>query len=291
MNAIIFGYNGQDGIYLKELLLENSIEVVTVSRKNADIICNIQDYNSVEKIIREKNPDFIFHFAANSTVSHSALFENNDAISNGTLNILESVFKNKLTSKVFISGSAMQFSNNGTPINELTPFEPSSPYSVARIHSVYLARYYRNYCGLKTYVGYFFNHDSPMRTERHFNQKIVQAVLRIANGSKEKPDLGDLSIKKEFNFAGDFMKAVWCLVNQEDVHEVVIGSGVTNSLQDWVEYCFKKKGLNWKDYITGEQSFKNDYQCLVSDPSLLMSLGWKPSFDIAGLADLMLESK
>lgn len=288
MKALIFGSHGQDGHYLKKLLLSKSIEVVTVSRHEADIIGDVKDFSFVEQIIAKHAPIFIFHLAANSTVAHHAVFDNNDAISNGTVNILESVYRHKVACKVFLAGSAMQFKNEGAPISELTPFDPSSPYSVARIHSVYLARYYREHCGVQVYVGYLFNHDSPLRTERHFNQKIAQAAIRIKNGESLTLDLGDLSIRKEFNFAGDVVNAMWCLVNQNDKFEAVIGSGVTHSLQDWVEYCFKRLELNWKDYVVSQVPFKNDYKCLVSDPTLILSLGWKPQLSMEKLADLML---
>lgn len=288
MKALIFGFHGQDGHYLKKLLLSKSVEVVTVSRHEADIIGDVKDFSFVEEVIQKHVPNFIFHLAANSTVAHKAIFDNNNAVSNGTVNILEAVYRYKVACKVFLAGSAMQFKNEGTPINELTQFDPSSPYSVARIHSVYLARYYREHCSVRVYVGYLFNHDSPLRTERHFNQKIVQAAIRIKNGEHLTLDLGDLSIRKEFNFAGDVVEAMWCLVNQNDKFEAVIGCGVTHSLQDWVEYCFERLGLNWRDHVVSQVPFKNDYKCLVSDPSLMMSLGWRPRVSMEKLADLML---
>src|SRR5277367_2342099 len=108
----------------------------------------------------------------------------------------------------------MQFKNEGLPIDELTPFEASSPYSVSRIQSVYAARYYRSVFGLEVYTGYFFNHDSPLRAENHVNQKIAAAVKRIGAGSNEKLYLGNINVRKEFNYAGELVEAVWILVNQ-----------------------------------------------------------------------------
>ena len=175
MNVIVFGASGQDGYYLNELLQKQNINVIKVSRKIGDLIGNIADYSFVESIIKEYQPKYIFHFAANSTTHHRALFENHESISTGTLNVLEAVRLHCPATKVFLSGSAMQFKNEGFPISEQTPFEASSPYSVARIQSVYAARYYRDKFGLKVYVGYFFNHDSPLRTEQHVNQKIASS--------------------------------------------------------------------------------------------------------------------
>lgn len=177
MRALIFGINGQDGYYLNQLLIANNIEVIGVSNFiDKWIRGDVSIFEFVEELIIKHKPEYIFHFAANSTTHHSALFDNHNAISTGTLNILECVKNYSPRSKVFLSGSAMQFKNEGLPIDEKTPFAASSPYSVARIQSVYAGRYYRDTFGLQVYVGYFFNHDNPLRIERHVNQKIAAAV-------------------------------------------------------------------------------------------------------------------
>ena len=142
--CIIFGASGQDGFYLDELLQKLHYSVIRISRKMGDLKGTIVDYLFVETIIKQLQPKYVFHFAANSTTHHRALFENHESISTGTLNVLEAVRLHCPTTKVFLSGSAMQFKNEGFPISEQTPFEASSPYSVARIQSVYAARYYRN---------------------------------------------------------------------------------------------------------------------------------------------------
>ena len=232
MKALIFGISGQDGYFLTELLRKKNIQIIGVSRSYGDLIGYVGDYSFVESILKHHQPNYIFHFAANSTTNHSALFDNHNAISTGTLNILECVRLHCPTAKVFLSGSAMQFKNKGVPIDEQTPFEASSPYSIARIQSVYAGRYYRSAFGLLVYFGYFFNHDSPLRSEKHVNQKIVSSVKRIANGSTEKLELGNIDVKKEFNYAGDIVEAVWVLVNQDTVFEAIIGSGDAHSIQE-----------------------------------------------------------
>ena len=287
-NCIIFGASGQDGYYLNELLQKQGINVIKISRKIGDLIGNIADYKFVEQVIKEYQPKFVFHFAANSTTHHRALFENHKSISTGTFNVLESVRLHCPTAKVFLSGSAMQFKNEGVPIHEQTPFEASSPYSVARIQSVYAARYYRNKFGLRVYVGYFFNHDSPLRTEQHVNQKIAQAAKRIAAGSDTKLTLGNIDVQKEFNYAGDVVEAVWKLVSQDIVFEAIIGSGKAYKILDWLEYCFTTMNLNWKEYVVLEQSYIPEYQILVSNPQLIISLGWEPKVDFYQLANKMM---
>ena len=290
MKAIIFGRNGQDGNFLSDLLTKINIEVIGVSRSSSEVIGDVADYETVSSLIKTHQPHYIFHFAANSTTQHTALFDNHRTISTGTINILESVRLFSPATKVFLSGSAMQFKNEGTPINEDTPFDANSAYSVARIHSVYAGRYYRITFSLKIYVGYFFNHDSQFRSEKHVNQKIVAAVKRISNGSTEKLEIGNSDVRKEFNYAGDMVEAVWTLVNQDDVFEAVIGSGEAYSIQEWTECCFNKMNLDWKEHVINKQDFIPEYNILVSNPSLLKEIGWKPTVDFYRLADIMMDS-
>ena len=287
--AIIFGASGQDGYYLGQLLKDRKIEHLKISRNGTDMKGDVGDFEFVKEIIRQYQPTHIFHFAANSTTKHYALFENHKSISTGTLNILESVKLYSTNAKVFISGSALQFRNIGLPIDEKTPFDPSSAYSVSRIDSVLSSRYYRKEFGLKIYIGYFFNHDSPLRTETHVNQKIVKAVNRINLGSDEKLKLGNIEVTKEFNYASDIVEAVWILINQDEIYEAVIGSGKDYSIKDWLEYCFSKTGKDWKLYTEQDKNFKPEYTTLVSNPNLIKSLGWKPKVGFKELADMMLK--
>ncbi|MFM7853736.1 MAG: GDP-mannose 4,6-dehydratase, partial [Flammeovirgaceae bacterium] len=193
MKALIFGVNGQDGFFLSKFLLSEGIEVLGVSRTNSKwILGSVADFNFVHNLIKKERAEYVFHLAANSTTNHHALFENNQTIIDGTINILEAVYRHSPHSKVFISGSGLQFQNRSLPIKETDPFNAASAYSFARISSVYAARYYRS-LGLKTYIGYFFNHDSPLRSDRHVNQKIVQTLKRIVNGSKENLELHDIT--------------------------------------------------------------------------------------------------
>ena len=292
MKAIIFGASGQDGYYLSQLLAKKKIEVIGVDRHSDQWINgDISDPGFVDNLIQKNNPDYIFHFAAISSTKHSVLFKNHEAIVTGTLNILESVKKYCPQCKVFLSGSALQFENDGSPIDETTPFNASSAYALARIQSIYAGRYYRDVFGTKVYIGYFFNHESPLRSKQFVSQQIISAAKRLVAGGGTSLELGNLEVKKEFNFAGDIMEAVWLLVNQDLISEVIIGSGQSYSIKDWVEYCFRKAGLNWKDYVIGKPGFVPEYKILVSNPKLIKSLGWKPKVDFYSLADMMMEDK
>lgn len=289
MKAIIFGINGQDGYYLSNILKDNKIEIIGVDIRGKNVIIgDISNFKFVEELVKKYKPDFIFHFAALSSTKHEALFANHKAISTGTLNILECVRLHSPNCRIFLSGTALQFKNIGQPIDENTPFDVKSAYAVSRVDSVYSARYFRDTFGLKVYVGYFFNHDSPRRPEQHVSQLVVKGIKKIRDGSAEKLEIGNMNIKKEFNFAGDIMEAIWILINQDKIFEAVIGSGDAHSLNEWIEYCFAKIGRDWKDYIVKKEGFVSEYEILVSDPSLIKSLGWKPRVNFSMLADMMM---
>ena len=288
MTALIIGANGQDGFYLTKLLKDQGISVVGVSRTGNFLRTDISQLNQALDLIRSHNPTYIFHLAANSTTRHDVWQENHEIICTGTLNILEALKQLGSDAKIFISGSGLQFKNQGRPISETDPFDPSSQYAVSRIHSTYAARYYRS-LGIKAYVGYFFNHDSPIRSEKHITKKITETVKRIANGSREKMEIGDISVKKEWGFAGDIVEGVWTLVQQEDIFEAVIGTGEAHSIAEWLDICFSKIDKKWEEYVTQLNNFKAEYKILVSDPTLIQTLGWKPKLSFEALADLMLK--
>jgi GDPmannose 4,6-dehydratase len=286
MTAIIFGADGQDGYYLTELLKEKGFAVIGITRKE-NAVYNITDHASVGKLIKDNQPGFVFHLAANSTTRHDALFENHQTIATGTLNILEAVKNFSFHTKVFISGSGLQFRNEGKPIKEADPFEARDAYSLSRIQSVYAARYYRT-LGIKSYVGYFFNHDSPRRTERHIAKKIAEAAKRIIRGSDEKIEIGDLSVVKEWTFAGDVVVGIWQFISQDKIYEMNISSGLGYSIRDWVKECFRIIGKDYKDYIIEKSDFISEYRTLVSDSSLIKSIGFEPLISFKQIAQMMI---
>jgi GDPmannose 4,6-dehydratase len=281
MKAIIFGAAGQDGIYLSALLKEKGYEVIGISRKETSSSIDISDYVAVAELIQQHQPSFVFHLAANSTTSHAT-------IATGTLNILEAVRLFSPASKVFISGSGLQFKNEGKPITETDEFEARDAYSVSRIQSVYAARYFRS-LGIKIYVGYFFNHDSPERTERHMTKRIAEAAKRIAAGSNEKLAIGDITAIKEYTYAGDIVNGIWTLVNQDTIFEANISSGKGYSIADWLDQCFTLINIDWQKHVVVNSDFVPAYQQLVSNPTLIFSLGWQPTVSFEELAKLMMK--
>ena len=287
LKALIFGISGQDGFYLSSLLKEKGIEVIGSSRTQG-IKGDIGDLFFVEYLIKAYSPDYIFHLAADSSTKHQYLFQNHNSISTGTINILESCRIYSPESRIFLAGSAMQFKNDGSPISESTPFSASSPYSLARIHATYAGRYYRDFFGMKIFTGFLFNHDSPLRSESHINQKIVKTAQRIKAGEKLKLEIGSTEVRKEFNFAGDIVEAIWTLVNQDQITECVIGSGTSYSIREWIESCFSIVELEWKDHVILLDKFVPEYQNLVSSPDLIRSIGWDPQISFENLAQRMM---
>jgi GDPmannose 4,6-dehydratase len=290
MKAIIFGANGQDGFYLSNLLKGENFEVLEVSRSGNMLRVDITDFNAIRTFIAQEQPAYVFHLAANSTTRHDALFENHATISTGTLNILEAVKTQSPHTKVFISGSGLQFVNKDAPIKETDDFEARDAYSIARIQSAYAARYYRS-LGIKTYVGYFFNHDSPRRTTRHVAQMIAADVLAIANGENRIIEIGDPTVKKEWTYAGDVVTAIWILVQQDAVFEATLGAGIGYSIQDYIEACFKCIGKIWQPHVAIKSGFKSEYRQLVSNPETIHKLGWQPTVNFEQLVTMMLTQK
>lgn len=288
-SIVIFGANSQDGYYLADLYRRRGCNVLGISRTGDWQRGDVASYEFVEEVVRSHRPDAIFNFAAKSTTHHEALFENHKTIGTGTINILEAVYRYCPMCKVFITGSGLQFVNKGLAIHETDPFDANSAYSVERIHSVYSARYYRT-LGLRVYVGYLFHHESPLRRPRHVSQKIVQAVKRIAAGSDEKLELGDISVEKEWTYAGDITAGMSVLVEQEQVYEAVIGSGETHTIEDWLNICFASVSMDWTEHVVIRSGFTTEYKRLFSKPETIHSLGWSPKVGFADLAKLMLQS-
>ena len=287
MKALIIGANGQDGFYLKKLLQQKDVDVISISRKGNFLHIDITNYTEFSQFIKKEQPDFIFHLAANSTTRHDAMFENHNTIATGTLNILEAVKEFSQHTKVFISGSGLQFLNKGNPIKETDLFAANDAYSISRIQSVYAARYFRS-LGIKVYVGYFFNHDSPLRTERHVTKMISETVKRIAAGSNERLKIGDMSVVKEWSYAGDIVKGIWLLVNQDKIFEANIGSGIGYSIKEWIEECFELRKIPFNGNVLQLEQFIPGYKILVSDNSIIKSLGYKPQVSLKELAKIML---
>lgn len=285
--AIIFGASGQDGFYLDKLLKKHNIEVKKSSR-NRFIKGNIGDFDFVNNLIKDAKPDYIFNFAASSNVDHSFIKQNFNSISNGTFNILESVCSLKLNkTKIFLSGSIFQFKNDNNPITENSPLDYSNHYSVLRNNSLYMSRYYRDILKLNIYFGFFCNHDSPLRSDKYVNSYIIKSLLDLKNNKINEFEVFNMKYFKEFNHAKDVVGAVWKLVNQEKINELIIGSGKSYSIQEWIDICSKIIDVNISKKIINNEK-NNLTKKVVSNPKKLFSIGFKPQLDIYDLANDMI---
>lgn len=289
MKALIFGANGQDGYYLAKACRQRAIEPIGVSRSGNWHKGDISSYEQVEQLICHHLPELIFHLAANSSTNHHVLWENHQTICTGTINLLEAVRLHCPNAKVFITGSGLQFVNEGKPISESDPFDASSAYALSRIQSTYAARYFRS-LGLQVYVGYLFHHESPLRKHHHVSKKVTSAVQKIADGKLKFLEMGDISVEKEWTFAGDVVEGILALIGQDAIYEAVIGSGIPLSIKNWLELCFDYVGLDWKQYVICQEGFVAEYSSLISNPETMHSLNWSPSVDLHSLAAIMMKS-
>ncbi len=288
MKAIIFGVNSQDGFYLSQILLKNNIEVVGVSRSIGNWIQgDVSDINLVSNLIKVNKPQYVFHLAANSSTSYSTLFENQETICKGVINILDTVKQHSPKAKVFITGSGVQFKNEGNPIKETDEFEGNSPYSICRIQSVYAARYFRG-LGVDVYVGYLFHHESPYRKATHISKLTTNFIKTLSKNPNNQLELGDIDVKKEWTFAMDIAEGIFTLVNQTNCYEACIGSGKVYSIKEWLECCFNVIGLSYQGFIKTKDGFKPEYNILVSNPTTINALGWQAKTSLNELAKIMM---
>ena len=287
--ALIFGAGGQDGFYLAELCRARGIIAVGVSRSPGDWLKgNVADYDFVESLVREHRPATIFQLAARSTTRHEALFDNHAAIATGTVNVLEAARLHAPEARIFLPGSGVMFRNEGRPISERDVFEASSPYALARIHAVHAARYYRT-LGLRVFVGHLFHHESPLRQPAHVSRMIADAARNAAAGNTAPIEIGDISVEKEWTFAGDVAAGMFTLIEQDKVFEAVIGSGRAYSIRQWLDACFGLVGRDWRECVRLRDDYVPEYRRLVSDPSTMQSLGWAPRVGFEELAAMMMK--
>ncbi len=286
--ALIFGAGGQDGHYLSLHCRERGITAVGCSRAAGNgPSCDVADYRQVDALMRAHRPDYIFQLAARSTTRHEALFENHAAISTGTLNVLEAARLHAPAARIFLPGSGVMFKNEGRPISERDEFAPSSPYAVARIHAVHAGRYHRS-LGQRVYIGHLFHHESPFRQPGHVSRMVADAARRAAGGDATPIEIGDITVEKEWTFAGDTVAGMFALIDQDDIFEAAIGSGETFTIERWLETCFALAGRNWRDHVKLRKDFVPEYRRLVADPATMRKLGWSPGVSFDQLAAMMM---
>ena len=296
--ALICGVSGQDGSYLAALLLSKGYAVFGTSRDaQGSSFANLrklgiqdqitflsmvpEDFRSVLVALRKSKPDEIYYLAGQSSVglSFEQPAETIQSITLGMLNMLEGCRMMDTQIKLYHAGSGECFGDTqGEPANEGTPFYPMSPYAVAKSSAYWLVNNYREAYGLFACTGILFNHESALRPERFVTQKIVRAVKRIAQGSTEKLKLGRLDIARDWGWAPEYVEAMWLMLQQEKPHDYVIATGVTISLEEFVQAAFAQAGLNWRDYVEQDPALFRPTDLAVgrADPAKAdRELGWK----------------
>jgi GDPmannose 4,6-dehydratase len=287
--ALICGVSGQDGSYLAQLLLCKGYSVFGTSRdvqgsgfinlKQLGINEQIQfismvpeDFRSVLVALRKSNPDEIYYLAGQSSVglSFEQPAETIQSITLGMLNILEGCRMMDKQIKLYHAGSGECFGDTqGKPANEQTPFSPMSPYAVAKSSAYWLVNNYRDAYGLFACTGILFNHESPLRPERFVTQKIIRGVKRIAQGSSEKLKLGRLDIARDWGWAPEYVDAMWRMLQHDQAQDFVIATGVTMTLEGFVNTAFEEANLNWQDHVIQDHSLFRPTDLAIgrADPS------------------------
>ena len=267
--ALIFGISGQDGAYLADLLLAKGYEVHGTSRDAemanfsslkalgiADRVdCHsaaLTDFRSTLQVIARVEPDEIYNLAGQSSVglSFQQPVETLESIAVATINILEALRFLGGPVRFYNAGSSECFGNTGeAPADEATPFHPRSPYAVAKAAAFWEVANYRDSYGLHACSGILFNHESPLRPKRFVTRKIVAGAVAIAAGRMDKLTLGDLSIRRDWGFAPDYVEAMWRMLQRQAPEDFVIATGQSHSLEEFVAAAFAEVGLDWRDHV------------------------------------------
>jgi GDPmannose 4,6-dehydratase len=272
--ALIFGVSGQDGGYLGRLLLQKGYEVHGTSRDaeacsfsslvalgiRESVLLHsavLTDFRSTLQVIARVRPDEIYNLAGQSSVglSFQQPVETLESIAAATLNLLEAIRFLGSGIRFYNAGSSECFGDtNGLAAIETTPFHPRSPYGVAKSAAFWQVANYRDSYGLFACSGILFNHESPLRPPRFVTHKVAATAARIANGSKETLALGDLSIKRDWGWAPEYVEAMWCMLQQPQPEDFVIATGELNGLVDFVDAAFSAVGLDWRAHVRQDQA-------------------------------------
>jgi GDPmannose 4,6-dehydratase len=311
--ALITGITGQDGSYLAELLLNKGYEVHGLARRVSNpnyrninhildqinlIDGDITDQASLNNAIRSSNPDEIYNLAAQSFVATSwkqpALTTETNAL--GPLKLLEAM-KNFAPEAKFYQASTSEMYGNSHEEgkqDEGTPFHPRSPYAIAKLYAYWITNNYRESFNLFTSNGILFNHESPRRGIEFVTRKITDGVARIKLGLSDSLSLGNLDAKRDWGFAGDYVKAMWLMLQQDEPEDYVVATGETHSVKEFVQTAFDAAGIpNWEDYVKQDPKYMRpaDVELLKGVPDrTIEKLGWRPEISFDSLVQMMVES-
>ncbi len=312
--ALICGISGQDGTLLAEFLLKKGYEVWGTSRdangnnfislSNKKIINDVviltmvpEDFRSVFMAIKTSSPDELYFLAGQTSVglSFELPAETIQSIAIGTLNILEACRLSEKDIKIYNAGSSECFGDtNGVAASESHPFNPRSPYGVAKASSFWLVNNYREAYKLHACTGILFNHESELRPERFVTQKIIKSAVRIFKGSNEKLTLGRLDISRDWGWASEYIEAMWLMLQKDAPIDLIVATGKTFTLENFVSEAFSYLNMNWKDHVIQDSTFFRPTDLLISkaDPEKAKNeIGWEAKFDTIDVVRKMIESE
>ena len=313
--ALITGITGQDGSYLAELLLDKGYAVHGLIRRastfNTDRIDHLyKDFHDPEArvflhygdlsvsgqitdLLHDIQPDEIYHLGAQShvRVSFDIPEYTGDITGLGTLRLLEAIRKTDIKTRFYQASSSEMFGAAPPPQNEKTPFQPQSPYAAAKVYAYYIAKNYREAYQIFACNGILFNHESPRRGETFVTRKITRAATRIKLGMQKKLYLGNLEAKRDWGYAGDYVEAMWLMLQQEKPDDYAIATGETHSVREFVEKVFAKLDMDYHDYVEIDSKYfrPTEVDVLLGDSTKAQkTLNWKPKVTFEKLVEMMI---
>ncbi len=309
--ALITGITGQDGSYLAELLLEKGYRVVGIVRRSSTtpyeriahlvdrielLSADLLDQTSLMDAMDEVHPDEIYNLAAQSFVATSWTQPvlTGEFTGLGVTRMLEAMRRVVPKARFYQASSSEMFGKvQETPQKENTPFYPRSPYGVAKVYGHWITVNYRESFGLYAVSGILFNHESPRRGLEFVTRKVTDAVARIKLGHATELRLGNLEARRDWGFAGDYVDAMWRMLQTDEPHDLVIGTGETWSVRQLCEEAFSYVGLDWQQYVVTDRKFERpaEVEFLVADPRRAEQvIGWTPTVRFQALVRMMVDA-
>lgn len=318
MKALITGITGQDGSYLAEFLLAKGYEVYGIIRRSSSfntaridgiyqdphisgvrlhlVYGDLNDASSLNKILRTVQPDEIYNLGAQSHVRVSFDIPEYTAeiTALGTVRLLEAIRESGLRPKFYQASSSEMFGKvQEVPQRETTPFYPRSPYGAAKVYAHWITVNYREAYGLFACNGILFNHESPRRGETFVTRKITKAAARIKLELQQELFLGNLDAKRDWGYAGDYVEAMWLMLQQDHPDDYVVATGETHTVREFLDVAFGHLGLDWQRYVKIDPRYyrPTEVDLLIGDPAKAWrQLGWKPTVDFHRLGIMMVEA-
>ncbi len=309
--ALITGVTGQDGSYLAELLLAKGYEVVGMVRRTSHhsyeriehlldqveiVAADLLDQHSLTQVLQETRPDEVYNLAAQSYVptSWTQPVLTGEFTALGVTRILEAIRLVHPAARFYQASSSEMFGRvQETPQREETPFYPRSPYGVAKVYGHWITVNYRESYGIYAVSGILFNHESPRRGIEFVTRKVTDGVARIKLGLARELRLGNLDARRDWGFAGDYVDAMWRMLQQPEAEDYVIGTGAAHSVRDLVRAAFTHVGLDWEKHVVQDPRYMRpaEVDVLLADPSKAESrLGWKPTVGFEELVAMMVDA-